>query len=106
MEPKSAPLCDECVAAQLGVTLLGAGVAEAAQRAAVKASQKRQLRLIYDCAVRLIDFVSSMMEFSALRQRAKKAEGDAGEGPTMNKDPVAIVSSNPPQSRFKKLLDC
>ena len=73
-------------------------------RAAVKASQKRQLRLIYDCAVRLIDFVSSMMEFSALRQRAKKAEGDAGEGPTMNKDPVAIVSSNPPQSRFKSRI--
>ena len=45
------------------------GVAEAAQRTAVKASQKRQLRLIYDCAVRLIDFVTSMMEFSALRQR-------------------------------------
>ena len=51
------------------------GVSEAAQRAAVNASQKRQLRLIHDCAVRLIDFVTNMMDFSVLRQR-RAAEGN------------------------------
>jgi signal transduction histidine kinase/DNA-binding NarL/FixJ family response regulator/predicted Ser/Thr protein kinase len=59
------------------------GITDSAQKSATKSSQKRQLRLISDCAKRLVDFVSTMMDFTAMQKKG-------GEF-TLNNDPVDIV---------------
>jgi signal transduction histidine kinase/serine/threonine protein kinase/CheY-like chemotaxis protein len=58
------------------------GITESAQKSATKSSQKRQLRLIADCAKRLVDFVTTMMDLTSMQKKSEFL---------LNNDPVDIV---------------
>merc|ERR1719428_2803103 len=58
------------------------GITETAHKGATRSSQKRQLRLISDCAKRLVDFVSTMMDLTAMQKHTEFA---------LNNDPVVLV---------------
>jgi signal transduction histidine kinase/CheY-like chemotaxis protein len=44
------------------------GISDAVQRSVTKSIQKRQLRIISDCGKRLLDFVSTMMDITAMQR--------------------------------------
>jgi signal transduction histidine kinase/bacteriorhodopsin len=59
------------------------GITESIQKSVPKSSHKRKLGLISDCAKRLVDFVSTMMDFTAIKNKSDEF--------TLNRDPVDLV---------------
>ena len=55
------------------------GITDTLKKSATESKQKRQLRIISDCAKRLLDFVSTMMDLTAMQKHTEFA---------LNNDPV------------------
>ena len=58
------------------------GITDTLKKSATESKQKRQLRIISDCAKRLLDFVSTMMDITAMQTNGSVA---------LNKDSVDLI---------------